>query len=138
MRFLVDTHALIWFADADARLPNAARALIEDMNNIAYVSLASVWELAIKESIGKLNLASPIEQYLDLALAAFQVLPISYSHAIDTAKLPLCHRDPFDRMIVAQSLADQLPLISHDKQLDAYGIERWWQKAPKARAPDET
>lgn len=135
MQFLVDTHALIWFADGDSRLPAGARTLIEEKSNVAYVSLISVWELAIKESIGKLGLATPVDQYLQQALASFTLLPMTYAHALATAKLPFHHRDPFDRMLIAQSQVDQLPIVSHDKQFDAYGVERWWDNLSPKQAP---
>lgn len=125
-QFLLDTHSFLWFVDADARLSEFARSLIAEEANVVYVSIASIWEIAIKVRIGKLHFDEPLGPFLERELDNFEMLPISVAHALATAPLPLHHRDPFDRMLAAQSLADDLPLVSIDRIFDSYGVERVW------------
>ncbi len=101
MHALIDTHALIWFADGSNRLPANARQIVEDMTNVIYVSVASVWEMSIKEGLNKLRLGRPLKDFLMRELVSFDMLEINISHALGTASLPQHHRDPFDRMLVA-------------------------------------
>lgn len=128
MRLLLDTHAFLWFVAGDTTISSGARALIEDEANDKFVSIASLWEIAVKTSIGKLPLAKPFEQFIpeQLTRNGFQILGLTVEHAATVATLPLYHRDPFDRMLVAQSLAENLPLLSSDETLDAYRIQRLW------------
>jgi PIN domain nuclease of toxin-antitoxin system len=128
MRLLLDTHTFLWFIAGSAELSAIARALIEDPTNESFLSIASAWEMAIKASLGRLTLAQPLEQLLPAQLAAngISILPIGLSHTFRVSSLPLHHRDPFDRMLVAQSLVEQMPLVSVDAALDAYGIRRLW------------
>jgi PIN domain nuclease of toxin-antitoxin system len=128
MRLLLDTHAFLWFAWDDPHLSRAANDLIEEGANQVVVSAASVWEFAIKVGTGKLVLAKPLDRFLDehFARNEFEVLPIERRHAVHVATLPLHHRNPFDRMLVAQSMVEALPLVSADPALDAYGISRLW------------
>jgi len=128
MQMLLDTHAFLWFIMGDSRISDTARELIQNDSNQPHVSMVSVWEMAIKNSIGKLDLGKPLEQLIPLELAqrGFIVLPISMSHCMAVARLPLHHRDPFDRLLVAQCLVEDIPLVSTDSQLDAYGVQRVW------------
>ena len=128
MRLLLDTHAFLWFVAGDTTLSARGRALIEDDANEKLVSLASLWEIAIKTSIGKLPLKKPFEQFIpeQLQRNGFQVFGLTVEHTAKVAALPLHHRDPFDRMLVAQCLVENLPLLSSDEPLDAYGIQRLW------------
>lgn len=128
MRLLVDTHAFLWFAWGDPQLSRPARDWIEDEANQIFLSAASVWEIGTKISVGKLTLTTPLDQFLIEHLDGdeFEVLPIERRHAVHSAVLPLHHRDPFDRMLVAQSLIEAMPLVSADPALDAYGISRRW------------
>lgn len=128
MRLLLDTHAFLWFAWGDPQLSSAARSLIEDPANQKLLSVASIWETAIKVRVGKLSLAKPLDLFLieHVDGNALEVLAIERRHAIHVATLPLHHRDPFDRMLVAQCLVEAMPLISADPALDAYGITRFW------------
>jgi PIN domain nuclease of toxin-antitoxin system len=128
MRLLLDTHAFLWFAWDDPKLSRRANDLIEDGANQILVSAASVWEIAIKVGTGKLVLAKPLDHFLDehFARNEFEVLPVERRHAAHIAALPLHHRDPFDRMLVAQSIVEAMPLVSADPALDAYGITRLW------------
>ena len=128
MRLLLDTHAFLWFVAGDFTLSAHARSLIEDEGNDKLVSIVSLWEIAVKTSLGKLPLAKPFEQFIpeQLTRNGFQVLALTVAHTAKVAALPLHHRDPFDRMLVAQSLVENLPLLSSDETLNAYGIQRLW------------
>jgi PIN domain nuclease of toxin-antitoxin system len=128
MGWLLDTHALLWFAWGDPQLSAAARALIEDGSKRVFVSVASIRELAIKIRIGKLVLAKPLDQFLTEHVDGNQieVLPIERHHAIRAGELPLHHRDPFDRLLLAQSELESLTLVSADPAFDAYGVARLW------------
>lgn len=128
MKFIADTHAFLWFITDSEQLSPKAKALLESSENERILSAASIWEIAIKTSLGKLSFKHPLEQFLpeQIRLNYFQVLDISGEHALRVAGLPMLHRDPFDRMIVAQALLEQLPLLSNDGALDSYGIRRLW------------
>ena len=128
MKLLVDTHALLWAVDQPGELGATARAHLEDRGNDLVVSMATVWELAIKVSLGKLRLAHPFESWVTAALQhlSAELLDIRIPHAVAQTTLPWHHRDPFDRLLIAQSRVEELPLVSNDRQLDQYGIERVW------------
>ena len=122
MRFLLDTHLLLWAAASSKRLPRSARELLEDAANEIYFSAASIWEIAIKSSIarkdflidlGALQSALPEMQFVEL--------PIKAAHAAGVSRLPPIHRDPFDRLLVAQSIAEPLTLLTNDALLAQYG-----------------
>ena len=118
MRVLLDTHLLLWALADPARLPAEARRLIDHAD--AYVSAASVWEISIKAALGKLS-ADPGEIVAALGPAGFLALPISVEHAARVASLPPAHRDPFDRLLVAQALAEPMRLLTTDATLGGYG-----------------
>jgi PIN domain nuclease of toxin-antitoxin system len=127
---LLDTHALYWYVEGDPKLSPTAQALIQDTAHAVLVSPASFWEIAIKVSIGKWVMNRPYEEFVDLALKqyGFEVLPIVPSH---TARLiglafPPNHKDPFDRLIVAQAIVESIPLVSVDPTLDEYPVTRLW------------
>jgi PIN domain nuclease of toxin-antitoxin system len=128
MRLLLDTHPFLWFAWGDPRLGATARVLIEDPDNQKLLSVASIWEIAIKINLGKLALAKPPVPFLveHVEGNGFEVLAIERRHLAEIATLPLHRRDPFDRMLAAQSLIEPLPLISADAIFDAYGTTRLW------------
>ncbi|MGB9754353.1 type II toxin-antitoxin system VapC family toxin [Roseiflexus castenholzii] len=128
MKLLLDTHAFLWFVGGDERLSPSARALIEDMSNDAYLSIASLWEMAIKISLGRLQLAQPFETFIphQLSLNRIRLLGITISHTAKVSTLPFHHRDPFDRLLVAQAQVEQMPLVSSDAAFDAYGLTRLW------------
>ena len=121
---LLDTHALLWWLRDDATLSKPARELIADPVNEVLVSAASVWEIAIKGALGKLTMRDDILN--EVPAEGFGWLPILPPHAGAVRDLPWHHRDPFDRLLVAQALVERVPLISADERLDAYGIERRW------------
>ena len=130
MRLLLDTHSMYWYIEDDPQLSGRARRLIQDASNEILVSPASYWEIAIKISIGKWRLNRPYEEFIDIGLNqyGFQVLPILPTHTARLIGLPFPqgHRDPFDRLLVAQVLVEQIPIVSADSPLDAYGVTRLW------------
>jgi PIN domain nuclease of toxin-antitoxin system len=128
MRVLLDTHAWLWFVVGDNRLSPAARSCIEDPGNEKLVSPASYWETAIKISIGKVTTPQPYDRFVEHAIAGqgFSLLPILPAHVSALISLPFHHRDPFDRLLVAQSLVERIPMVSIDATLDAYSIQRLW------------
>jgi len=128
MRLLLDTHALLWWLDGDQRLPRAARALIADTGVVVLVSAASAWEIATKCRIGKLPGAVEVAERLPEILRGqdFHELDISVAHARHAGLLPGAHRDPFDRMLIAQAQIEGIPLLSNEELFDRYGIRRLW------------
>lgn len=128
LKLLLDTHTLLWWAAGDETLSAKARDAILDEDNAIFVSAASAWEIATKHRLGKLAQAEPIVADIAGAIAAegFLELAISVHHGQASGALPLIHGDPFDRMLAAQALAEQLPIISDDSQLDQYEVTRHW------------
>jgi PIN domain nuclease of toxin-antitoxin system len=128
MKLLLDTHAFLWFIAGDLQLSNVARLAIEDTDNQSFVSAASAWEIAVKVSLGKLRLADPYEVLLPREIRdnGFTYLPIELGHTAGVVALPFHHRDPFDRLLVAQAMSEQMAVVSIDAALDAYGVQRVW------------
>ena len=126
MRLLVDTQAFLWWVSDDVRLTRAARRAVE--NGQCFLSIASCWEMAIKVSLKKLILPHPIERFLHQQLEEneFTLLAVSLEHVSAVASLPFLHRDPFDRLLVAQAAAENLHIVSSDEQFDAYDVKRIW------------
>ena len=128
MRLLLDTQAFLWFVLNDARLSPTARTLLIDPANELLLSPASYWEIAIKVSIGKYQVPGSFKDFMDRQIAVNQlsILPITVAHATVVASLPFHHRDPFDRLLIAQALTENVPLVSSDAIVDAYGVTRLW------------
>lgn len=127
MNLLLDTHTVLQFFAGDERIPTAALVALTDAHNSRVLSMASLWEIAIKHGIGKLAIRAPLEDFVQsLQDFSIGVLPIELPHVMRVASLPHHHRDPFDRLIVAQSLVENLTLVSSDSALDGYGIVRLW------------
>lgn len=128
MRVLLDSHALVWAVDNPAKLGPVAAQAIGDTTNELLVSAATVWELSIKISLGKLTLSLPFRGWMDKAMADLEaiLLPITVEYADTAAGLPNHHGDPFDRMMIGQSKVDDIPIASRDPMLDRYGITRLW------------
>ncbi len=123
---LLDTHALLWFLNKDSRLPETTKQQIEDAESV-FVSMASLWEISIEVNIGKLTLMAPFENIrLNMINLGIEELPISFEDAITYLSIPLHHRDPFDRIMVAQAMNHSLILISRDVAFDSYAIQRVW------------
>jgi PIN domain nuclease of toxin-antitoxin system len=123
-RFLVETHALLWWLDDAPGLSGRARDAIADPGNDPLVSTATMWEIAIKRSLGKLRVPEDLVDEIDDA--GFSWLPVAAEHAWAVSALPPHHRDPFDRLLVAQALGERVPVVTRDPQLAAYGVETWW------------
>jgi PIN domain nuclease of toxin-antitoxin system len=127
MKLLLDTHAFLWFVTGDRRLSKKARRAVEAPPSELLISTASVWELAIKASLGRLTLPKSVHDYFDDKLAAgFVILPIEWVHAARVAELPFHHRDPFDRLIIAQGLVESIPIVSGDPEFKKYGARIVW------------
>lgn len=128
MQGLSDTHTLLWWLADDPSLSPAAKRFIADTSNSIYISAASAWEIATKVRLGKLPTAAAlIDDFAGyLAREGFKVLPISAGHAIRAGLLPGPHKDPFDRMLIAQAQAENIPIISNETLFDSYGVRRLW------------
>lgn len=128
MQLLLDTHALIWFFSGNANLSDTARNLIEDINNIKYISVASAWEMAIKQSKGKLSLSVALDDYIQekIKLEDFQLLEIKLSHLKAISQLHFYHNDPFDRLLIAQAIVENISIISQDFLFNLYPINVVW------------
>ena len=128
MRALLDTHALLWWLSDDPALSKPARKFIAETKNTVIVSAASAWEIATKVRLGKLATAAELAaDFVGIVgREGFELLPISPDHAIRAGLLPGPHRDPFDRMLIAQAQAEGVPLVTNELVFDAYGIRRIW------------
>lgn len=128
MNVLLDTHALLWSYAAPQRLSQTARDCILDAADRKWVSVVSVWEIAIKLSIGKLTYVEDFDAFVKEAIFdnRFELLDIDPSHASESTRLPWAHKDPFDRMLAAQARVEKMPLVSADMVMDKYGITRIW------------
>ena len=121
MRLLVDTHALLWALAEPDRLRDEARRALTDGRNVVLVSAASIWEIAIKRAAGKLD--APDDLLEVLSATGFEILPIIGQHAIEAGTLPMVHRDPFDRMLVAQARIEGLRIVTTDARIATYGVD---------------
>jgi PIN domain nuclease of toxin-antitoxin system len=125
---LLDTHTFLWLAEDNPLLSATAKTLIRDTGTKSVLSFVSIWELAIKTSSGKLNLAGPLEVYISTQVATNKIIfmEITLESIYKVADLPYHHRDPFDRLLIAQALTENIPIVSGDAIFDAYGITRIW------------
>lgn len=128
MKLLLDTHTFLWFTGNHPQLSTTARDLLEDGDNDLWLSVVSLWEIAIKMSIGKLALKRDFASLIPEEMAAngIQRLTMELPHLSTLIALPLHHRDPFDRLIIAQAMAENLPIVSIDAKFDAYPVKRLW------------
>jgi PIN domain nuclease of toxin-antitoxin system len=128
MRPLVDSHTLIWAVDAPGHLSPAAATALQDPANDLLISAATIWEIAIKVGQSKLTLSSPYRDWMNSAIAdlGLGILPVTVEYADAQASLPMHHRDPFDRLMIAQALTDGIPIVSSDTTFDLYGVTRLW------------
>ena len=123
---LLDTHALLWALSAPRRLPARVAASLRDPNTEVYVSAVSTWEIAIKSALGKIT--ADLAAIVDAARAAdFEELPITIAHTERLRALPAHHRDPFDRLLVAQAVEEHLTIVTHDRLIAAYSVARLWR-----------
>jgi PIN domain nuclease of toxin-antitoxin system len=128
VRLLIDTHTLIWALDDPTKLSGPATTALKDPANDLLLSAATVWELAIKIGQGKLTLSLPYRQWMEKAIADLELttLAVTVEYAERQAGLPTHHKDPFDRLIIAQALVEGVPVVCADPAFDAYGITRLW------------
>lgn len=128
MTYLVDTHVLVWAAYRRDLLSAHALETLQSNNNIVLASAASAWEIATKFRLGKLSHARHLaENFIEeLTAVGYAFLPISVEHALRAGQLPGTHEDPFDRMLAAQAIHEDIPLLSNDEQLDTFGVRREW------------
>lgn len=127
MKLLLDTHTFLWFIEDSPKLSAEAKGLLESEADLL-LSIASIWEMAIKISIGKLSLASPFDEFISEQLSknTIKLFPIRLAHLGLVSTLPFHHRDPFDRLLIAQAITEQCPIVSIDDKFDAYSIRRLW------------
>lgn len=128
MKALLDTHAFLWWIVDDPQLSARARKRIGSGDNAIHLSAASAWELAIKARLGRLTVHEPLEAFVarQLSLNGFAALPVQVSHALRVQRLPDHHRDPFDRLLVAQAQLEDMPLITADRQIRRYEVDVIW------------
>lgn len=127
MTYLLDTHALLWFITDDANLPKSIREEIRDIDNDCFVSIATLWEIGIKHSLKKLQLKKGLKETFELIEAyPFEILHISPEHILQLNSLPLLHRDPFDRILIAKAQAEKMILITKDKVFSSYDVSIKW------------
>jgi PIN domain nuclease of toxin-antitoxin system len=128
MKLLLDTHAFLWFISGDSRLSTHARELIEDASNERFLSVVSIWEMVIKSSIGKLVIPTPIEELVKEHVVGndIQVLPIETPHFDALYSLPFHHKDPFDRMMIAQAICENMSILSTDGNFPHYPVQIDW------------
>jgi PIN domain nuclease of toxin-antitoxin system len=123
--FLLDTHPFVWFLVDHKRIPTRLMAVLTDPSRVAYVSAVVVWEATIKAGLGKLSL--PLDELeATIAAAGFAVLPVTVAHALEVRHLPPLHRDPFDRLLVAQARHERLTLVTRDAAIRRYAVETLW------------
>jgi PIN domain nuclease of toxin-antitoxin system len=129
VRYLLDTHVFLWIAQDDPRLDANVRTIFCDVRNDIFLSAASVWEMAIKASLGKLTLTTPLARLVARGVErGIRLLDVACEHAYQVEQLPFHHRDPFDRLLIAQASQEGMQLISRDTRLDAYRVVRVWDR----------
>lgn len=127
MKLLIDTQAFIWFVENDKELPLKIKSILEDSESEILISIATLWEIAIKTSLGKLIMKSDIERLINnLYKMGFEILTILPEHIIKLSSLEHVHRDPFDRIIISQGLFEKIPIVSIDEIFDVYKVKRIW------------
>ena len=124
MRLLLDTHTFLWFVNDNPKLSGHLKDLIEDTNNVSYLSMASLWEMSIKFNLGKLILNPNYEEFVEreVTTSTIQLLDIELEHLRVNSTLPFHHRDPFDRLIIAQSIVEEIPIVSVDSAFNKYSV----------------
>jgi len=128
VKYLLDTQALLWITTNDTRLSNTAKDFYLNAENEIWFSMAGIWELAIKSSIGKIKFEKDLEEFIETHVKGnnIDILKIELPHVLRTEILPFHHRDPFDRLIIAQAIEDNLPIIGNDTAFDKYNVQRIW------------
>jgi len=127
MNLLLDTHTLIWFLEGDDNLSTTAKDYIENAANTNFVSIAAFWEMAIKISIDKLEMQIPLQKLKPLIWKnGMEILPITIEHTLQVSQLPFHHKDPFDRLLAAQCMSENMVLVSRDEKFKLYDIQTFW------------
>lgn len=128
MKLLLDTHVFLWWIGDSGKLSQSTREVLADSGNEVFLSTVSAWEMAIKARLGKLSISQDLEQFLPSQLQrnAIQVLPIGLSHAVHVHRMPLHHRDPFDRMLIAQAQLESMTLLTADPWIRRYDVATHW------------
>jgi PIN domain nuclease of toxin-antitoxin system len=127
VNLLLDTHALIWLLEGDLRLSQTARSAIEDPQNTNFISIATFWEIAIKTSLGKLETKTPLSNLKHMTLDnGIEILPITIEHTLIVSDLAFHHRDPFDRLLIAQAIHEKMSVLSRDEHFKQYAIHIIW------------
>lgn len=127
MDLLLDTHAFLWYLNGNNNISQKAKVAIENPKNLKFVSVASIWEIAIKTSLGKITLINGMKDLLELIRSnGFILLPVSVEHTFMVSNLDFVHRDPFDRILIAQSLVEELIIVSKDENIKKYKIKNIW------------
>ncbi|HVH81730.1 MAG TPA: type II toxin-antitoxin system VapC family toxin [Stellaceae bacterium] len=124
MRLLLDTHAFLWWRDESPRLPAPIGERISDPENDILISIVSLWEITVKRGLGKLRFDEDFEEVM--AQEGFSLLTVSYAHLRALGSLPRLHRDPFDRLLIAQAIADNLPMATNDRDMTRYAVKTVW------------
>jgi PIN domain nuclease of toxin-antitoxin system len=128
MKILIDTQAFIWFVEDDRQLPSKIKDELENIENTIILSIASLWEMTIKMSLDKLKISCDIEEMIEKVYKnGFEILPILSNHIIKLSSLNYIHRDPFDRIIIAQGLSEDLTIVTSDAIFKEYGIRQKWK-----------
>ena len=128
MNYLLDTHTFIWMDYKSSELSATARNVLADSNNMLFLSLVSVWEMQIKSQLGKLTLRLPLQQIVrdQQTRNSIQLLPITINHIFELQNLPSHHKDPFDRLLIAQALTEQMPIVTRDPIISKYAADVTW------------
>ena len=128
MKYLLDTHSLLWIITEDSRLSKKAERIYLDAENDICLSMASIWELAIKSSLEKISLKKPLDEFVEKHIRGnnIKILDIRLPHVLRIERLPFHHRDPFDRLIISQAIEDNLTIIGCDKAFDMYSVKQIW------------
>jgi PIN domain nuclease of toxin-antitoxin system len=128
MRLLLDTHTFIWFDSQPVQLSDTCRSMLADQNNSLFLSIASIWEMQIKCQAGRLNLRLPLSRLIDEQLqnAGLEILPVKAQHVYELQNLPDVHRDPFDRIMIAQAIVEKMSFMSKDSVLGGYPVQQVW------------
>lgn len=127
MNYILDTHTIIWFLNGDDKLSDKSKEIIENQENVKFVSIASIWEIAIKISLDKFKFDKGFKKFLDMIVNnGFDIIPITFDHAMTVSTLEFIHRDPFDRLIISQALTDNLTVITKDESFQKYNVKTTW------------
>src|SRR5690606_27393323 len=127
MRYLLDTHSLIWFLEDNPKLSTLAKSEIKNLQNQCFISIVSLWEIALKTGIDKLDLDIPFSKFKkEIQENSFEILPIEFEHLQELLHLDFPHKDPFDRMIIAQSISEKMTIITKDENFDKYKVKLLW------------